>query len=161
VQDEKQRRGASELAAVGMRGRRRQRDAGPAHQRGKGGEDEGRAGHRAAPKQRSAQRAGAEPPLVKATPFRRWSSAAESPQVQTRGEGLPDFIVRAIGRGDREQWAPLWRAYLDFYRTPESAEVTEATWARIFDPLEPVQAVVAGRDDELIGFSHYLFQRST
>ena len=70
-------------------------------------------------------------------------------------------MVRAIRRGDRERWAPLWRAYLDFYRAQWSLEVANATWARIFDPLEPVHAVVAERDGELIGFSHYLFQRST
>jgi GNAT superfamily N-acetyltransferase len=74
---------------------------------------------------------------------------------------LPEFKVRAIGRTDREQWAPLWRAYLAFYRAAESAEVTNATWSRIFDPLEPVHALVAERDGGLIGFSHYLFQRST
>jgi GNAT superfamily N-acetyltransferase len=72
-----------------------------------------------------------------------------------------DFSVRAVERSDRERWGPLWRAYLDFYRRPETAEITEATWARIFDPLEPVHAVVAVRGDRLIGFSHYLFQRST
>src|SRR5277367_4404533 len=74
---------------------------------------------------------------------------------------LPEFKVRAITRTDREQWAPLWRAYLTFYQAAESAEVTSATWARIFDPLEPVHALVAERDDWLIGFSHFLFQRST
>ncbi len=71
------------------------------------------------------------------------------------------FIVRAIERGDRQQWAPLWRAYLDFYRAVETPEITDAVWSRIFDPLEPVHAVVAARDGDLIGFSHYLFQRST
>ena len=74
---------------------------------------------------------------------------------------MADFEVRAIERSDREQWAPLWRAYLDFYRAAVSAEATDATWARIFDPLEPVHAAVAARGDRLIGFSHYLFQRST
>ena len=74
---------------------------------------------------------------------------------------MPEYMVRAIRRGDRERWAPLWRAYLDFYRAQWSLEVANATWARIFDPLEPVHAVVAERDGELIGFSHYLFQRST
>jgi GNAT superfamily N-acetyltransferase len=72
-----------------------------------------------------------------------------------------NFAVRGIRRTDRERWAPLWRGYLTFYRIEERAEVTNATWARIFDPLEPVHALVAERDDELIGFSHYLFQRST
>lgn len=73
----------------------------------------------------------------------------------------PDFMVRAIERRDRDQWAPLWRAYLEFYQTAESTEVTDATFARIFDPLEPVHAVVAACGDRLVGFSHYLFQRST
>jgi GNAT superfamily N-acetyltransferase len=75
--------------------------------------------------------------------------------------GLPDFRLRAIERRDREQWTPLWRAYLDFYRAPWSGEVADATFARIFDPLEPVHARVAERGHELIGFTHYLFQRST
>ena len=74
---------------------------------------------------------------------------------------MADFEVRAIERSDREHWAPLWRAYLEFYRAAETAEATDATWARIFDPLEPVHAVVAARGDRLVGFSHYLFQRST
>ncbi len=74
---------------------------------------------------------------------------------------MPGLAVRAVERGDRDQWAPLWRAYLDFYRTAETAEVTDAVWSRIFDPLEPVHAVVAAQDGNLVGFSHYLFQRST
>ena len=57
--------------------------------------------------------------------------------------------------------APLWRAYLDFYRTAENPEATTATWSRIFDPPEPVHGFVAARGDRLIGFAHYLFQRST
>jgi GNAT superfamily N-acetyltransferase len=74
---------------------------------------------------------------------------------------LPDFKVRAIERTDRAQWAPLWHAYLDFYRAQWSDEVANATFARIFDPLEPVHALVAERGDQLIGLAHYLFQRST
>ncbi|MBV9287489.1 MAG: GNAT family N-acetyltransferase [Hyphomicrobiales bacterium] len=74
---------------------------------------------------------------------------------------MTDYRVRKIERSDREQWAPLWRAYLDFYRTSEDPQATEATWSRIFDPLEPVHAFVAAKQSGLIGFSHYLFQRST
>jgi len=75
--------------------------------------------------------------------------------------GLADFKVRAIERRDRDQWTPLWRGYLDFYRAPWSDEVADVTFARIFDPLEPVHALVADRGGELIGLTHYLFQRST
>ena len=74
---------------------------------------------------------------------------------------MPDFKVRAIERTDRAQWEPLWRAYLVFYRAQWSDEVANATFARIFDPLEPVHALVAERGEELVGFTHYLFQRST
>ncbi|HEY1782484.1 MAG TPA: GNAT family N-acetyltransferase [Roseiarcus sp.] len=74
---------------------------------------------------------------------------------------MADFRVRGIERADRAQWTPLWRAYLDFYRAKWSDEVAEATFARIFDPLEPVHAVVADRGGELIALAHYLFQRST
>jgi hypothetical protein len=48
-----------------------------------------------------------------------------------------------------------------FYRAQWSDEVAHATFARIFDPLEPMHALVAERGDEIIGFTHYLFQRST
>ena len=74
---------------------------------------------------------------------------------------MPDFRVRALERGDRTRWEPLWRAYLVFYRAQWSDEVADATFARIFEPLEPVHALVADRSGELIGFTHYLFQRST
>ena len=74
---------------------------------------------------------------------------------------MADFSVRAIEPTDRAQWTPLWRAYLDFYRAQWSDEVANATFARIFDPLEPVHALVAERGDQLIGLAHYLFQRST
>lgn len=74
---------------------------------------------------------------------------------------MSKLIVRAIEGGDRDLWAPLWSAYLAFYETPERAEVTAATWSRLFDPLEPVHGIVAARGETLIGFSHYLFQRST
>ncbi len=74
---------------------------------------------------------------------------------------MADFQVRAIERSDQAQWAPLWRAYLEFYRAQWSREVADAAFGRIFDPLEPVHAFVAERGDKLIGFTHYLFQRST
>jgi GNAT superfamily N-acetyltransferase len=48
-----------------------------------------------------------------------------------------------------------------FYRAQWSDEVADTTFGRIFDPLEPMHAFVAERGDELLGFTHYLFQRST
>ncbi len=73
---------------------------------------------------------------------------------------MPDFKVRALELRDRAQWEPLWRAYLVFYRAQWSDEVANVTFGRILDPLEPVHGFVA-EHGELIGFTHYLFQRST
>jgi GNAT superfamily N-acetyltransferase len=74
---------------------------------------------------------------------------------------LPDsFIVRDVELKDRPRWEPLWRDYQTFSGTiPE--EVTEMTWRRFFDGLEPVHALVAEEGEALIGFVHYLFHRST
>jgi GNAT superfamily N-acetyltransferase len=39
--------------------------------------------------------------------------------------------------------------------------VTEVTWQRFLDDLEPMHALVAEEGEALIGFAHYLFHRST
>jgi GNAT superfamily N-acetyltransferase len=40
-------------------------------------------------------------------------------------------------------------------------EVTKATWSRFFDPDEPMHALIAERNGQILGFVHYLFHRST
>jgi GNAT superfamily N-acetyltransferase len=35
------------------------------------------------------------------------------------------------------------------------------TWSRFFDAYEPVHALVAERDGQLLGLAHYIFHRST
>ena len=75
------------------------------------------------------------------------------------------FLVRPIERDDFSAWLPLWNGYNAFYgRTgattlPES--ITLVTWERFFNPIEPVFALVAVREQSLIGIAHYLFHRST
>jgi GNAT superfamily N-acetyltransferase len=56
----------------------------------------------------------------------------------------------------------MWDGYNRFYGRPAfSAEITEITWSRFFDPAEPVHALVAEQDGKLLGMTHYLFHRST
>lgn len=66
---------------------------------------------------------------------------------------------------DFDQWSRLWGGYNEFYgRIGENAlprEITGATWARFFDPDEPMYALVAEMGDKLVGFANYLFHRST
>jgi GNAT superfamily N-acetyltransferase len=63
--------------------------------------------------------------------------------------------------GDRAAWEPLWEGYNRFYGRRLPAEITTVTWARFFDPREPVHALVAEGEGRLLGIAHYLFHRST
>ena len=74
-------------------------------------------------------------------------------------------VVRPIEQEDLAAWQPLWNGYNAFYgREGETAlpvDITRATWQRFFDPHEPVFALVAVADGELVGLTHYLYHRST
>jgi GNAT superfamily N-acetyltransferase len=73
--------------------------------------------------------------------------------------------IRPVARQDYDRWLPLWEGYNTFYgRSGPSAlspEITRMTWARFFDAYEPVHALVAEREGQLLGLAHYLFHRST
>lgn len=73
--------------------------------------------------------------------------------------------VRPLRQDDREGWQPLWDGYNAFYgrhgATALPEEITRTTWARFFDPAEPVYAFIAERDGRILGLAHYLFHRST
>jgi GNAT superfamily N-acetyltransferase len=71
------------------------------------------------------------------------------------------MLIRAVKRTDYDQWKQLWQAYRLFYKAPASAEVTETTWNRFFDGIEPVNAFVAEKNDHIVGLVHYIFHRST
>jgi GNAT superfamily N-acetyltransferase len=76
-----------------------------------------------------------------------------------------DVSIRFVTREDYAQWLPLWDGYNAFYGrsgpTALAPEITAMTWARFFDGYEPVHALVADRNGELLGLTHYLFHRST
>ena len=76
------------------------------------------------------------------------------------------LTVRAPRASDFDAWLPLWNAYNAFYGregpTALDPAVTHATWARFFDPNEPVFALVAQREEgKLLGLTHFLHHRST
>jgi GNAT superfamily N-acetyltransferase len=74
-------------------------------------------------------------------------------------------IIRFAVREDFSQWLPLWEGYNKFYGrfgpTALPDEITRMTWARFFDSYEPVHALVAEDEGQLVGLVHYLFHRST
>jgi GNAT superfamily N-acetyltransferase len=73
--------------------------------------------------------------------------------------------IRPVSRKDYDQWLELWLGYNAFYgrsgATALSPEVNHMTWTRFFDSYEPVHALVADSDGQLLGLTHYLFHRST
>jgi GNAT superfamily N-acetyltransferase len=71
------------------------------------------------------------------------------------------FVVRQVEPADRPRWEPLWQGYLTFYKAQLQPEVTQITWRRFFDGIEPMHALVAEEGEALIGVVHYLFHRST
>jgi GNAT superfamily N-acetyltransferase len=71
------------------------------------------------------------------------------------------LTVRPAAPTDFAQWAPLWEGYNRFYQRTLPAEITEMTWTRFFDAYEPVHALVAERDGQLLGLVHYIFHRNT
>jgi GNAT superfamily N-acetyltransferase len=75
------------------------------------------------------------------------------------------ITVRPIQPADRAAWEPLWAGYNAFYgRAGDTAlapAITQTLWERLFDPAEPVFALVAEHDGALAGLAHYLVHRST
>jgi GNAT superfamily N-acetyltransferase len=75
------------------------------------------------------------------------------------------FIVRSVTSQDFDQWLPLWEGYNAFYGRSEATAlpvaITQMTWARFFEADEPVHALVAEDEGQLLGLAHYLFHRST
>jgi GNAT superfamily N-acetyltransferase len=73
--------------------------------------------------------------------------------------------IHSLARADYAEWLPLWEGYNEFYgrvgKTALPLEITEATWAQFFDAYEPMHALVAESDGQLVGLAHYLFHRST
>ena len=74
---------------------------------------------------------------------------------------LSGLIIRPVAASDFAQWAKLWEGYNTHYERTLPDEITRTTWARFFDGNEPVYALVAEKDRQLLGLTHYLFHRST
>jgi GNAT superfamily N-acetyltransferase len=75
---------------------------------------------------------------------------------------MPDSLtVRPAASADFEPWERLWEGYNTFYQRTIPPEVTRTTWSRFFDGYEPVHALVAEKDGQLLGLVHYIFHRNT
>ena len=76
-----------------------------------------------------------------------------------------DVVIRPIERCDFAAWSILWDGYNAFYgrrgATALAPEITQMTWSRFFDAYEPMHAMVAEKNGELLGLVHSIFHRNT
>ncbi len=71
-----------------------------------------------------------------------------------------NIAIRPLRPDERADWEPLWKGYLDFYKTSVPREVYDSTWARLHDQAEPMWLLGATVDSKLLGIVHYLYHRS-
>jgi len=75
------------------------------------------------------------------------------------------ILIRPVEQSDFVQWKSLWEGYNAFYGrsgiTALPQPVIDTTWLRFFNPDEPVHALVADRNGELLGLVHFIFHRTT
>lgn len=70
------------------------------------------------------------------------------------------IATRPLTPSDRAAWQPLWKGYLDFYKTSLSSEQYELTWSRFHDPAEPMYALGAFEGETMLGIVHYIYHRT-
>lgn len=70
------------------------------------------------------------------------------------------ITVRPLTPADRAVWQPLWKGYLDFYKTSLPPEQYDLTWKRFHDPAEPMFALGAFEGETMLGIVHYIFHRT-
>ncbi len=72
----------------------------------------------------------------------------------------PNIVIKPVAADERADWEPLWKGYLDFYKTSVPQNTYDVTWARLQDPNEPMFVLGAYVDGKLLGIVHYLYHRS-
>jgi GNAT superfamily N-acetyltransferase len=71
-----------------------------------------------------------------------------------------DIAIRPLRLDESADWEPLWKGYLDFYKTSVPQQTYDTTWARLHDPNEPMWLLGATFEGKLLGIVHYLYHRS-
>jgi GNAT superfamily N-acetyltransferase len=68
--------------------------------------------------------------------------------------------IRELVAQDLAAWLPLWRAYQRSFNTEIAEKTTRTTWSRLTDPKEPMFALGAFLEGQLVGFAHLVYHRS-
>jgi GNAT superfamily N-acetyltransferase len=66
--------------------------------------------------------------------------------------------IRPLVAEDRDSWERLWARYLAYHGIAAD-HLPDVMWPRIMDPVEPVHALGAFDEGDLLGIAHYIFHR--
>lgn len=71
--------------------------------------------------------------------------------------------VRRLEAKDKAAWLPLFKGYIEFYKSNVPDDVIELTWQRLLSGAEGMHIgfVAVDATDTPIGIAHVLFHRST
>ena len=69
--------------------------------------------------------------------------------------------IAPITAADRDEWLPLWHAYLVFYESELAPEVTDDVFARLVADQDLHGAIARDDAGAPVGFVHWLFHAST
>ena len=78
-------------------------------------------------------------------------------------EATNEVRVRRLEARDKAAWLPLFKGYIDFYKSAVADDVIEETWNRLLSGKEGFHVAFVAVDgtDTPIGLAHVLFHRST
>lgn len=74
---------------------------------------------------------------------------------------MSDIVIRPVAAHERAQWEPLWLGYLAFYEKSVPSTVTDFTWARLNDPKDAIEGLIAWEGERALGLVQYLLHPST
>ena len=74
-----------------------------------------------------------------------------------------NYSVRPLAAKDKAVWLPLFKGYIEFYKSSVADDVIETTWQRLMSGQEGfhIGFVVVDDSDRPFGLAHILFHRST
>ena len=68
--------------------------------------------------------------------------------------------IRPITQADKPRWLELFKEYIVFYKSNLSDQQYELTWNRLHSPFN-INGLLAEKDGQVVGLTHYIFRPST
>ncbi|MBF8701915.1 GNAT family N-acetyltransferase [Pseudomonas putida] len=73
---------------------------------------------------------------------------------------MSSVTLRPVTTQDHAAWQALWQAYLHFYESELTEDVSLSTWQRLLDPNEPTHSALAWVDGKAVGMVNFIYHRT-